>query len=251
LTDITELARTMQVKTDFVANASHELRTPLSAILAAVETLLSMDLTVDADAARPLLRVVDRQSERLQDLVNDLLDLSRVESPTAQFESEPLDVAAVLAELHARFIDRLEQKQLRWTVAIDPPDAVLLANRQRIILVIDNLVDNAIKFTDIGGRIRVSVHVGDDDAQLVVEDNGCGISLKEQDRVFERFYQVERARSGDKRGTGLGLAIVRHVVNSMKGRVFLTSEPGVGTRVEIRIPQRSERPVRSGNRQES
>jgi two-component system, OmpR family, phosphate regulon sensor histidine kinase PhoR len=238
LTDITELERTIQMRTDFVANASHELRTPLSTIRAAVETLLTMDMKAEGPAAVKFLRKIDRQSERLQQMVGDLLDLSRLESTTEHFEPESLDTQPVLDELRARFAEALERKGLHWEVSYDPPGAkTILASPDLLRLVLDNLLDNAIKFADPGGHIRVGLRRKGELAVFEIVDDGCGIPKDEQQRVFERFYQVQQSRSGQERGTGLGLSIVRHAVDAMDGQVRLESNPGGGTRVVVVVPQ--------------
>jgi len=242
LTNITELTRIIRIKTDFVANASHELRTPLAAIRAAVETLLQMDPAAEAAAARRFLDTVDRQSQRLEAMVSDLLDLSRLESPTARFELQTVSIQKELDELHARFAQRLESREIAWeTQALSGAVPTVVAHPHLLRLVLDNLVDNAIKFTDPGGHVRVVCTAGEGWTTLEVIDDGCGIPEAEQERVFERFYQVERARSGRERGTGLGLSIVRHAAAAMNGTVTLKSKPGEGTRVTVKLPQRLQR----------
>lgn len=238
LTDISALQRTIQVRTDFVANASHELRTPLSTIRAAVETLLTMDLATEGPAARKFLEKVDRQSARLQQMVADLLDLSRLESPAERFEPERIEIRRLVQDLQARFAEALERRQLAWATTINPPSLVqMLAHPHLLRLVLDNLVDNAIKFTEPGGQVGLSIRRTNGDVAVEVWDTGCGIPPEDQQRVFERFYQVQRARSGPERGTGLGLSIVRHAVGAMRGRVQLESRPGAGTRVTVTLPQ--------------
>jgi two-component system phosphate regulon sensor histidine kinase PhoR len=238
LLDITELQRTVQMRTDFVANASHELRTPLSTIRAAVETLQTMDLVKEGPAARQFLAKIDRQSGRLEQLVKDLLDLSRIESPTERFMPEPIEVRRLLADLQGRFGDALERQQLNWDTRVEPPDLVhVRVNPHLVRLVLDNLVDNAIKFTAPGGHVMVRVRHEGSAAVFEVHDDGCGIAPEDQPRVFERFFQVERARSGSARGTGLGLSIVRHAVSAMHGSVRLESELGRGTRIFVTVPE--------------
>lgn len=238
LTDITELARIIRIKSDFVANASHELRTPLTAIRAAVETLLQMDPAQDASAVRRFHESIDRQSARLEAMVSDLLDLSRLESPTTRFEPQALSIQRELDELHARFADRLESKEIAWeTHPLEDTSRTVVAHPHLFRLVLDNLVDNAIKFTKPGGHVQVACAAGPGWTSFEVVDDGCGIPEAEQERVFERFYQVERARSGNERGTGLGLSIVRHAAAAMNGTVTLKSAPGEGTRVTIRVLQ--------------
>jgi two-component system phosphate regulon sensor histidine kinase PhoR len=241
LTDITDLTRSVQMKTDFVTNASHELRTPLSTIRAAIETIQQLDLAAETESAERFLNVIDRQSARLEALASDLLDLSRVELTAGRFRPRPILLREFTHELHANFAQRMSAKQLRWEVDTTAcARSTFDANPQLLRLVIDNLVDNAIKFTDAGKCIRFNCSSNGDSVTLSVIDEGCGILPEDQERVFERFYQVERARSEaprGERGTGLGLSIVRHAVNAMEGSVALESTPGAGTRVSVTIPQ--------------
>jgi len=234
LTDITELTRTIRMKTDFVANASHELRTPLTAIRAAVDTLLSLEPAEGDGTRRPLLEVIDRHSERLNAIVGDLLDLSRIESGRKRYEPRRLALSAVVESVRSRFAERLTARGLAWRMTLEVD--WVFANEELLTVVLDNLVDNAIKFTEEGGWVAVSAEAAGGQVRLGVADNGCGIAPAEQSRVFERFYQVERARTGAKRGTGLGLAIVRHAVTAMGGRVELASAPGHGTRIDVYLP---------------
>lgn len=243
LTDITEIARTIQMKTDFVANASHELRTPLSAIRAAVETLLNIDTRDDAESAGRFLRIIDRHSARLEALVADLLALSRVESTSRKARRSAVDVKRFRDELREKWADRINEKRLHWRCDVPSDLCEMNADEDLLRMVIDNLLDNAIKFTDAGGHISVTFDRKQTAVSIEVADDGCGIPPQDQERVFERFYQVAQARSdaerprAEHRGTGLGLAIVRHAVTSMGGGVDLTSELSNGTRVRISIPQ--------------
>lgn len=242
LTDITELTKTIRMKTDFVANASHELRTPLSAIRASVETLMQMDPATEATSARHFMSVIDRHSSRLEELVGDLLDLSKLEATSAQFPPDDLRLRDFLEELHARFVHALDDKKLHWSTACPWDCEKLYANPHLLRLVLDNLVSNAVKFTNIGGHISVNCERVGNDIRITVADDGCGIPPEDRDRVFERFYQVERARTSDgrqpgQRGTGLGLSIVRHAVAALRGTVSLESELGKGTRVTITLPR--------------
>jgi two-component system phosphate regulon sensor histidine kinase PhoR len=243
LTDITEVTRMMQVRADFAANASHELRTPLSAIRGAVETLMQVDPAQDPAVVRQFLQMIDRHTERMQAMVADLLDLSRIETSPTQFKPAPLHVREVLDELRSRFAQAVEAKTLRWSEDLPANLETIHANAHLLRLVLDNLVDNAIKFTEPGGGITVafqsSSSAGGDEpvVSISVSDTGCGIPEEEQDRVFERFYQVQRSRSGPQRGTGLGLSIVRHAVVAMHGAVTLRSKLGQGTTVTITLLQ--------------
>lgn len=238
MTDITELTQTVQIKSDFVANASHELRTPLTAIRSAIEALLEMDLTREQDFAQKFLRMIDRHSVRLIALVSDLLDLSKIESPTRAFETQRMDWMTVSRDLFERFENRITAKGIRWNCPIRAEvNRSFHASAYLLALVLDNLVDNALKFTPEGGTITVEFAREGTDAIIAVMDTGCGIAPEHQRRVFERFYQAERGRSGADRGTGLGLSIVRNAVNAMRGVIDLSSQLGTGTRFVVRIPQ--------------
>lgn len=247
LSDVTPLTRLLQVKADFAANASHELRTPLSAIRASIETLLHIDFAEETDSARHFVAVIDRHSRRLEMLVADLLELSRLESARTPFRPTDVALREILGEVAEQHTEAVTAKQLSLRVELPERLNRILGNDHLIRVILDNLVDNAIKFTEPGGHILVSGDLVDSASGrsviLTVTDDGCGIAPDEQPRVFERFYQVERARSGGvMRGTGLGLSIVRHAVAAMKGTVELASELGKGTRVTLTIPQPSEKP---------
>jgi len=238
LTDVTALRRAVEIQTDFVANASHELRTPLSSIRAAVETLLQMDLARDGAEAGQFVEVIDRHSARLVALASDLLDLSRIRAPSAPPQAATLELDVVLRELAERFAEAVRAKGLQWQLDWEPgKPRTMVASGHLLRLVLDNLVDNAIQFTEPGGYVRVICRTAPGEVVFEVVDDGCGIPDAEQQRVFERFYQVERARSGARRGTGLGLAIVRDAVTALGGTVRLQSRVGSGTRVTVVLPQ--------------
>ncbi len=246
LTDITQLTEAMQVKVDFAANASHELRTPLSAIRAAVETLQNCDLSADAASARHFIGMIDKHSRRMEQMVRDLLDLSRIETAPAQFQSKRISLRGLLTELRERHAEALANRRIEWQCDMPSTGDALTANPYLLRITLDNLIDNAIKFTEPGGLVRIccrdlpTTDNSGNRLEISVVDNGIGIAEEEQQRVFERFYQVERARSGSLRGTGLGLAIVRHAVAAMKGTVRLQSRLGHGTTVTVTLPRPDE-----------
>lgn len=240
LTDITELTQTIRMKSDFVANASHELRTPLSTIRASVETLQLVDGAAGDDAFAHFLDVISRHTTRLEELIGDLLALSRLESGSAEFPPEDVDLPLFLEDLHGRFAASLRDKDLQWRVDCAAESRVVRANPRLLRLVLDNLIANAVKFTPVGGHIGVFSRRERGVFVIETADDGCGIPLRDRNRVFERFYQVERARSGGgHRGTGLGLSIVRHAVAAMGGTVLLQGGPGEGTHVVLQIPEKS------------
>jgi len=242
LTDITDLARTLRVKTDFVANASHELRTPLSAIRAAVETLQHIDPVREPQAVGRFLDVLNRHSARLEALVADLLDLSRIESCEAPLRPAVLKIRELCEDVHAQFAEALVRRKLHWSCQVAESCSTVFADAHLLRLILDHLVDNAIKFTPPGGHVGLVWRVLRPDVVVEVVDDGCGIAPEEKERVFERFYQVSRARSAQRgedaetRGTGLGLSIVKHAVAALQGSIELESTPGKGTRVIVRLP---------------
>ncbi|RME39725.1 MAG: sensor histidine kinase, partial [Planctomycetota bacterium] len=237
IADVSERARAERMKTDFAANASHELRTPLSAIRAAVETLRSScPANVDGAFVR-CVEIIERHAARMEALVEDLLDLSKLETPGMRWSRSDVSLPRLLDDIRRQYAEAIEEKRLRWDVQIEPAAKTISANAELLRMVLRNLADNAIKFTEPGGRVTVRAENEPDAVRIVVEDDGCGIPPRERERVFERFYQVERSRSGHERGTGLGLSIVRHATLALGGRVSLESEPGEGTRVTVRLPR--------------
>ncbi|MCC7293570.1 MAG: PAS domain-containing protein [Phycisphaerales bacterium] len=243
LTDVTELSRVVQVKSDLVANASHELRTPIAAIRMAAETVRSLDPVADAAAMKRCVDVIDRQTGWLEELVRDLLDLSKLEAPSARFHPQSVDLPRFCEELVERFAPPAEKKRTQFIIDGSEFLPCIHVHPGLLRMVLDNLVDNALKFTAEGGRVRLAWRAVGHDVEFVVEDNGCGIPTEDQARVFERFYQVERARSGAgslrdaPRGTGLGLSIVRHAVLAMNGHMELESVLGKGTKFTVTLPR--------------
>jgi two-component system phosphate regulon sensor histidine kinase PhoR len=231
--DVTEARRVEAVRRDFVTNASHELRTPLTAILGFAETLLA---SKDRDeAARAQVRVIHRNSERLARLVDDLLELSRIESGGVRLEPAPIDVARVAESVLESLAPRLKERSIEARVVDDgAPQA--RADRRAVEHVLENLLDNAAKYTEPGGRIEVRARREGDLVAVDVADTGIGISEADQIRVFERFYRVDRARSRDLGGTGLGLSIVKHLVQAMGGEVRLRSALGLGSTFTFTLP---------------
>ena len=232
LVDITELRRLEAVRTDFVANASHELKTPLTVIRAAAETVLDEELP--PDLRNQFLRSIEGNTERLQRLVDDLLDLSRYESGAWRPEREPLAVQEVARRAWDELAERRPGRDLAFHVA---GAAEAEGDEAAVYQVFRNLFENALRYVpDAGGSIRVQVSRADDMIQVAVEDNGSGIPPSSLPRIFERFYRVDTARSREEGGTGLGLAIVRHLVSSMQGEVDARSSLGAGTTITFTIP---------------
>lgn len=269
LVDITEIRRLEGVRRDFVANVSHELKTPLTSIRGYTETLLGDDLP--DETRRQFLETVRQNANRLQRIVEDLLDLSRIESGGWKPDFHELDLAAAANEAWRELEDRAREKGIRFHVDV-ASDPVLSADPVAIRQIYSNLLENAIRYTPHGGSVSVRIHaeapaetttaprrraprhpiVGNPflartgqppeppAAWVVVEvaDTGTGIPGDALPRVFERFYRVDPARSRAEGGTGLGLAIVRHLVESMGGEITATSALGKGTTIRFRLPLR-------------
>jgi two-component system, OmpR family, phosphate regulon sensor histidine kinase PhoR len=241
LRDVSELSHAVQMKADFVANASHELRTPIATIKIAFDTLRDV-YRDDPQQAERCIGIIDEHVRRLEEMLRDLLDLSRVESPDLKPHLTRVNAADLFVLLRATMGPVARQKgvELQFTDG----DAQLVSDERLLNLVLKNLVENSIKFTPTGGRVTVAVHANGADGApvtLSVVDTGVGIPPEHIDRVFERFYQSNAARSGSAgRGTGLGLAIVKHAIAALGGAVTLESEVGRGTTVTCVLPQRED-----------
>jgi two-component system, OmpR family, phosphate regulon sensor histidine kinase PhoR len=235
--DATERRRVDQVRRDFVANASHELRTPLTSIRGFVEALEDGAVNDPATCER-FLGKIRTHADRMAALVEDLLELSRLESGERPPQWEDVIPSEVVEDVIASFGGLAERREITLARGEGAaPTVVTDADRLRRIL--ENLVENAVKYTPAGGRVVVGSAAGADGAALLlVEDNGPGIAPEHLSRIFERFYRVDRARSRELGGTGLGLAIVRHLAEGMGTSVAVASEPGQGTRFTVTVPAR-------------
>ncbi len=232
--DITELERLESVRRDFVSNVSHELKTPLTAIHGYVETLLEAD-PVDGPTRGRFLRKIRRQSNRLSALVADLLTLSRIESSASPPE-KVLDLRSAAGEVLNLLGPASDERGLEL-VAEFPDEAVeVMGEEEAIRQALSNLVDNAVKYSSAGGRVLVRLQAENGRAVLEVEDEGPGIAGEHVDRIFERFYRVDRARSRELGGTGLGLAIVKNVARRHGGGVEVESERGRGSTFRLWLP---------------
>jgi len=237
--DITDLKKLETMRRDFVANVSHELRTPLTAIRGYAETLLAGALE-DRDRARQFLSVIDRHSERLSRLIDDLLTLSDLELGKTSLKKEPVHLETLVEEV----VEVLREKARRGGVALEthiPPELPLvLGDADRLQQVLINLTDNAIKYSASGGRVRISAAAESDGpastVEVSVEDEGIGIPATDLPRLTERFYRVDKARSRELGGTGLGLAIVKHIVQAHGGRLEIRSALNIGTTVKFSVP---------------
>jgi two-component system phosphate regulon sensor histidine kinase PhoR len=232
VTDVTEVRRLERVRRDFVSNVSHELRTPVAGIKAASDTLAEGALD-DPAAAREFVAHIQREADRLSQLVDELLELSRIESGEAPLNVEETNARSLLEECASR----MEALAGRAGVALRveaPDDLTVRADRERIGRALTNLVHNAVRFTPPGGVVTLRARPEDDATALEVSDTGVGISPEDLPRIFERFYKAERARAGG--GTGLGLAIVKHIAQAHGGSVSARSRPGQGSTFTLRLP---------------
>jgi two-component system, OmpR family, phosphate regulon sensor histidine kinase PhoR len=238
LHDTTELRRLERLRQEFVANVSHELKTPLSIIKACVETLLDGAVD-DPQHRRPFLEQLDSQSNRLHALILDLLSLARIESGEELFEFQPIPISEIVQSCMERHRPRAESKEQVFEMAPPPgnEEVSVWADEEALEQILDNLLDNAVKYTPHGGRVCVRWRREGEQVCLEVADTGIGIPESDLPRIFERFYRVDKARSRELGGTGLGLSIVKHLSQAMHGSVRAASRPGQGTTFTVCLPQ--------------
>jgi len=234
--DITELRRLEKVRQDFVANVSHELRTPLSSIKGYAETLLD-GAVEDKGHAREFIGIIHQESDRLANLINDLLDLARIESGNMELSKAPFDVLAVAKRAVESMGGQARAKSIKLGItAFSGVLPLAVGDEFGFRQVLTNLLDNALKYTPEGGGVTISVEAAGGFLQVNVADTGIGISPADIPRIFERFYRVDKARSREAGGTGLGLSIVKHIVQAHGGRVWVESAPGSGSVFSFTIP---------------
>jgi two-component system phosphate regulon sensor histidine kinase PhoR len=232
--DITHLRRLERVRRDFVANVSHELKTPLTSIGGYVETLLDGSWT-SPEQAKGFLGIIDSNTRRLGKLVEDLLRLSEIESQAFVLKPETFRVQELFGEVLDIHDSLLKKKGMSVDVAVEPETLTLNADRSALLHVLNNLIENAIKYGYPNTVIRLECNAEGDSAVFRVEDRGIGISKVHLERIFERFYRVDKARSQQEGGTGLGLAIVKHLIQLMAGEIEVLSLPEQGTTFRFRI----------------
>ena len=230
--DVTEARRVESVRRDFVANVSHELKTPIGALGLLAETIAA---TEEADVVRRLADQVVRESDRLGRIVDDLLDLSLIEAQAGPTR-EPTPVRVLVEEA----VERLSPLALARGIPLrtEPitDDFLVLCDATQLVSAITNLLDNALKYSEAGQAVVVSAQAGDGRVVLRVEDHGIGIPTRDLERIFERFYRVDKARSRATGGTGVGLSIVRHVAEAHGGDVTVESTEGEGSTFRLSLP---------------
>ncbi len=234
--DITELKRTDQMRSDFVANVSHELRTPLSILRGYIETLIDDPKSSSAERGR-ILEVMERHSKRLGLLVDDLLMLAQLESADSNLQLSDVDLLKLFDDVAHDWKKKFAEKELAVVVDLAPDLPMIRADEARLQEVLYNLLDNAVKYSRENGEVRLRAEQGRGEIALSVSDDGVGIDKNDLPRIFERFYRADKARSPEGiRGTGLGLAIVKHIAQLHGGRVEAESELGKGTTIRVILP---------------
>jgi two-component system phosphate regulon sensor histidine kinase PhoR len=240
--DVTDIRRLESLRRDFVANVSHELRTPVTAILSAAETL-EMALAKDPEQAKRFLAIIERNAARLQRLIEDLLDLSRIESRELRLRPERFAFESFATHLLGMFRERADKRKI--ALRLDAQKGIEVdGDRRALEQVLTNLVDNAVKYCPEGSSVVLRAEATEGPVpgiRLRVEDDGSGIADKHLPRLFERFYRVDAGRSREMGGTGLGLSIVKHLVEAMGGTIDVVSAVGKGTTFDMKIPDASTR----------
>jgi two-component system phosphate regulon sensor histidine kinase PhoR len=239
--DVTDLRRLESLRRDFVANVSHELRTPVTAVRSAAETLRESALK-DPDQSVParFVNIIERNAERLQSLIEDLLELSRLESKEFRLKKERVEIAVVTSIVVGLFRERAEKKGVHLKIELDAGLQPLFTDQRALEQVVSNLVDNAVKYCPSGSDVTVCATKAQSGAVcVIVRDTGPGIDPSHVPRLFERFYRVDAGRSREIGGTGLGLSIVKHLVEAMGGTVTVDSAVGRGSAFSVTLPQPS------------
>ena len=232
--DVTEMRKLETVRRDFVANVSHELKTPLTSIKGFVETLREGAFD-DKEHAQQFLKIIEEHTDRLNNLINDLLDLSCLESGESFLAKEPVHFSELADKVLSGFGVAIKKKSLMVKNKI-PADLAAVADRAKMEQVFTNLIDNAVKFNKDKGELVIAAQKGDRSLTVSVGDSGIGIPVRDLPRIFERFYRVDKARSRELGGTGLGLSIVKHIIELHGGTVGVESTEGIGSRFWFTLP---------------
>ncbi|HEX7771602.1 MAG TPA: ATP-binding protein [Pyrinomonadaceae bacterium] len=234
--DITRTEHLENIRQEFLANVSHELRTPLTAIIAFVETLENGAME-DPDSSQRFLSIIRKNALRMHGLIDDIVELTAIEGGNVRLRAAPAELYALVEEVCASFAAKVAAQNVVLENNV-PPEVMVYADERRLEQMLTNLIENGIKFSREHGTVAISYESGTRD-KILVQDNGDGIPAQHLERLFERFYRVDRARSRDMGGTGLGLAIVKHLALLHGGEVTVTSELGKGTTFTIHLPKTS------------
>ena len=234
--DVTNLRKLEKIRQDFIANVSHELRTPISSIKGYTETLLEGALK-DKENAKDFLKIILSDSNRLATLIDDLLNLSKIESGKLIMETKAYKLLPIAEKVVSSLKGQIENKSITIKMNIPEDISDMLADETRIKQVLLNLIDNAIKYNHPNGKISIAAHEVNDFVKVDITDTGIGIPNKDLPRLFERFYRVDKARSRELGGTGLGLSIVKHIIQAHGGQVLVQSTEGQGSTFSFTIPK--------------
>ena len=226
-----------QERREFAVNVSHELKTPIGALVLLAETLDSV--ANDPTQVRAFAEKVGTESRRLSKLIKEIIEISRLQGAESVLTAEEFATADAVAEAVDNARLAADTRAISLTLA-DNPNSVVVGDRDLIVMAVRNLVDNAVAYSDEGGDVTVSVSVTDEVVSISVVDRGIGISAEDQERIFERFYRTDPARSRETGGTGLGLSIVKHIAAQHGGDVELWSELGIGSTFTLRLPRLQE-----------
>lgn len=233
--DITRQKQTERLRKDFLANVSHELKTPLTGLKLLSDTLLR-SIDTDPVSSRIFIKRLDKELSTLINLVRELIDLSKIESPRDTAEKAPTNLGDIVHEVSSSFVQLAASKRLELNEHIPENMPLIPGDKEQLSTLIRNMVDNAIRYTPAGGRIDVRLESNDKHINLTVSDNGIGMAKREIPRIFERFYRVDKARSRETGGTGLGLSIVKHIAENHGATIDVDTSLGVGSVFTVRFP---------------
>ena len=236
--DMTERKQLEEMRKDFVANVSHELKTPITSIKGFTETLLDGAMN-ERETLSQFLSIILKESGRLQTLIQDLLDLSKIEQQNFTLNIQDCDIGEILVEIEMLLKNKAEERGISLRLEKPEGPAVASGDPHRLKQIFLNLVNNAITYTPETGSVTISAEVLEDVVQVKVRDTGIGIKKEEIPRIFERFYRIDKDRSRNSGGTGLGLAIVKHLVEAHHGEIDVESEQGKGTVFTVRLKRAS------------
>ncbi|SDQ40906.1 GHKL domain-containing protein [Carnobacterium viridans] len=234
LYDITEIRRLEKVRTDFVTNASHELKTPVTALKGFSETLLDGAME-DKEVLKQFLEIMLAESSRLDFLVNDILELSKLEQKQVPMNMQEVNLSEAVLATFQLVKQTADEKEMELNL-LEEDTLFITVDNSRLKQILANLINNAVVYTQESGKVTVTIRKENDQAVILVSDNGIGIPEDEQDRIFERFYRVDKARSRNSGGTGLGLSIVKYLVENLNGSITIKSKLGLGTTFIVRLP---------------
>ncbi|EXX87268.1 histidine kinase, partial [Paenibacillus darwinianus] len=234
LQDVSAIRRLERMRSEFVANVSHELKTPIAAVKGFAETLLGGAVN-DPDTAKAFLQIIYDESERLNRLIGNILELSKVESRRVPLQFSPVELSSFTEKTLELLASEASRKGILLDAAVEP-GLYAEADEDRLRQIMMNLLSNGINYTPEGGRVTVKVDGDDDHIRIRISDTGIGIPKKDLPRIFERFYRVDKARSRSSGGTGLGLSIVKHLVELHKGTIAVDSTVGAGSTFTIELP---------------